>query len=153
MGSDPFLSRSDPVGRLVGMSAQHRGTLWKWMAVVIAAHLAVSVVHGSAHDGAHVTLSPAATFFVFAVILAGPLVGLALSWRNERLGSAIVAATMVGALVFGIVNHFVLHSPDQVSHVQAQWRLLFGTTAVLLAITEMAGAGLAVLLIRERRLS
>jgi len=31
------------------------------------------------------------------------------------------------------VNHFVLESPDHVAQVAAQWRVLFGTTAVLLA--------------------
>jgi hypothetical protein len=94
-----------------------------------------------------------ANLFVFVVILAGPVLGLALSWRAERLGSLIVALTMAGSLVFGVVNHFVLDSPDHVSQVEAQWRMIFGTTAMLLTITEMLGLGLAIRLIRVRRLS
>jgi hypothetical protein len=90
---------------------------------------------------------------VFIVILAGPLFGLALSWRAERLGGLIVALTMAGSLVFGLVNHFVLESPDHVSHVATQWRTLFGITAALLAITETLGMGFAVRLAYQRRLS
>ena len=36
---------------------------------------------------------------------------------------------------------FLLASPDHVSHVAPQWRPLFATTAVLLALTEAAGLG------------
>jgi hypothetical protein len=126
------------------------GSLWKWMAAAVLVHLLISMVHGAAHNGAHILMSPAANLFVFVVILAGPLVGLALSWRAERLGSLIVALTMAGSLVFGFVNHFLLESPDHVRYVEAQWRLLFGTTAALLAITEMLGLGLAIRLVRQR---
>jgi hypothetical protein len=44
----------------------------------------------------------------------------------------------------GFVNRFVLASPDHISQVDLQWRPLFGTTAVLLVITEALGIGLAV---------
>jgi hypothetical protein len=121
---------------------------WKWMAAVVLAHLLISIAHGSAHDGAHVPLSAAANLFVYVVILAGPLVGLAVSWRAERVGSVILALTMAGALVFGFVNHFVLDSPDNVSQVAAQWQTLFASTAVLLAITEALGLGLAMRRVR-----
>ena len=120
------------------------------MATVVLAHLVTSVVHGAAHGGAQIPMSIAANLFVFVVILAGPVLGLALSWRTKRLGSLIVALTMAGSLVFGFVNHFVLDSPDHVSRVEAQWRMIFGTTAVLLTITEMLGLGFAIRLIRVR---
>jgi len=121
------------------------------MASAVLLHLAISLVHGAAHTGAHVQMSPAANLFVFAVILAGPLAGLVLSWRSTQLGGLIVAITMAGALVFGLVNHFVLESPDHVRLVEAQWRMLFGTTAVLLALTEILGLGVAVRLVQEGR--
>ena len=119
------------------------------MAVAVLAHLVTSMVHGTAHGGAQIPMSLAANLFVFVVILAGPVVGLALSWRAERTGSLIVALTMAGSLVFGVVNHFVLDSPDHVSHVEAQWRMIFATTAVMLTITEMLGLGFAIRLIRR----
>jgi uncharacterized membrane protein len=50
---------------------------------------------------------------------------------------------MAGALIFGLVNHFVLDSPDHVAHVDPQFRGLFTITAVLLAMTEALGSALA----------
>jgi len=135
------------------MNKHADGPLWKWMATAVLAHLVTSVVHGAAHGGAQIPMSIVANLFVFVVILAGPVLGLALSWRAERLGSLIVALTMAGSLVFGVVNHFLLDSPDHVSQVEAQWRMIFGTTAMLLTITEMLGLGFAIRLIRVRRLS
>jgi hypothetical protein len=113
------------------------------LAAAVLAHLAISIAHGSAHTGAHVPLSPAANFFVYAVILAGPLVGLALLWPAARFGAWVIMLTMAGSLVFGVVNHFVLDSPDHVSQVDPQWRVLFAATAALLALVEAFGVGLA----------
>jgi len=109
--------------------------------------------HGAAHGGANVPLSAAANLFLFVVILAGPLAGLALTWRSARIGSGLIALTMAGALVFGVVNHFVFASPDHVAHVDAAWRPLFAATAVLLALTEALGCALAIGVVRERKLS
>jgi len=63
----------------------------------------------------------------------------------------LIALTMAGALVFGFVNHFVLSSPDHVAHVDPQWRPLFTTTAVLLALTEALGSGLAIQSLLRRK--
>jgi hypothetical protein len=104
-----------------------------------------------AHTQANVPLSLAANLFVYIVILAGPLIGLALTWWTPRLGGWLIALSMAGSLVFGLVNHFVLTSPDHVAHVDPQWRSLFATTAVLLAVTEALGVVLAArFLARER---
>jgi hypothetical protein len=122
-----------------------------WLTAAVLAHLAVSIVHGAAHAQAQVPLSRAANLFVFIVILAGPPIGLALMWRAERIGSWLVAVTMAGSLVFGIVNHFVLASPDHVAHVRAEWRPLFASTAALLAVTEALGLALAIGSLGSRR--
>src|SRR5262245_21383021 len=105
--------------------------VWTWLTAAVLAHFAVSIVHGLAHAGADVPLSPASNLFVLTVILAGPLIGLALTWIAPPLGVWIVAVTMAGSLVFGFVNHFVFASPDHVARVDPQWRLQFGTTAAL----------------------
>jgi hypothetical protein len=73
------------------------------------------------------------------VILAAPLAGLALSLVRRRAGGLVVAIAMAASLAFGVVNHFLIQSPDHVTHVAAQWRLLFTTTAVLLAVSESLG--------------
>jgi hypothetical protein len=119
------------------------------MGLAVAAHLVVSILHGAAHAGARVPLSPAANLFVFGVIFAGPLAGLALMWPAARIGSWLIGATMAASLVFGLVNHFVLASPDHVGHIDPEWRPLFATTAALLAVIEAAAAGLAIHVVRE----
>jgi hypothetical protein len=123
------------------------------MAAVVLVHLAVSIVHGAAHAEAQVPLSRAANLFVYVVILAGPLIGLALTWPAERIGGWIVAITMAASLIFGGVNHFVISGPDHVAHVDPASRSVFGITAVLLAVTEGLGSGLAIRVLRERKLS
>lgn len=107
---------------------------------VVLVHLAISVIHGAAHSGAGVALSAFQNAFVWVVIMAGPLVALGLIKSRPRLGGALLASTMGGALVFGIVYHFVIVSPDHVSHVASDtWRLPFQVTAMLLPIAEAAG--------------
>jgi hypothetical protein len=110
-----------------------------WLTAVVLTHLVVTFVHGAAHRGAAVGLGPLATIFVLVVIEVAPLAGLALSRIRPSLGGWIVAASMAGALVFGFVNHFVLISPDHVSHVAPDWRPLFAASAALLVVTEAAG--------------
>ena len=128
-------------------------TTWRWLTAAVLAHFIISLVHGSAHAQANVPLSRAGTLFVFIVILAGPLIGLALTWPAQRIGGALIAVTMTASLIFGVVNYFVLSSPDHVSHVEASWRPLFASTAALLAATEALGTGLAVRFTREMKIT
>jgi hypothetical protein len=116
---------------------------WALSAVVLV-HLAINIAHGQAHEGAQVPLSFAAALFVYIVILAGPLAGLALSVWRPVAGAWLVAATMAGALVFGLINHFIIAGPDHVGHVAAEWRTLFGVTAALLLVSEAAGVATAI---------
>ena len=122
---------------------------WMWLAVVVIAHLAISFVHGAAHAEANIEMSRPANLFVFVVILAGPLIGLAWTLRSRRTGAWLIAITMAASLVFGFVNHFLLAGADHVSHVDPDWQPLFAATAVVLAITEALGAALAVRVVRE----
>jgi hypothetical protein len=115
-------------------------TRGRLLAAVVLTHFAINVVHGRAHAGAVVPLSTFGTLFVVGVILVAPLVGLVV-WRwQPRLGGWLVAASMAGSLVFGLINHFVIAGADHVAHVAADWRLLFGVTAVLLVVCEAVGA-------------
>jgi hypothetical protein len=131
---------------------KHDGA-WTWLIAIVLAHLLISFAHGMAHARANVPLSLAANLFVYIVILAAPLVGLLLAWKARGIGSVVIALAMAGSFVFGLVNHFMLSSPDHVTHVDPQWRTLFTTTAVLLALTEALGAGLAIRVFRERQAS
>jgi hypothetical protein len=120
-----------------------RVTKWTIGGVVLL-HLAVAISHGSAHRAAGVALSPAAMAFVVVVIMIGPLAGLVWMYRNPRLGLRVIAVTMTGALLFGLVNHFVIPGADRVDHVVASARGWFKATAVLLVLTEGAGALLGI---------
>ncbi len=115
------------------------------LTLIVLIHLAVSLVHGATHARAGVTLSGAAMLFVFAVILAGPIVGLAVHrLALPRAGAWLIAATLGAALAFGLVNHFLIAGADHVSHVAGPWRIWFGATALLLVATEAIGSAAAV---------
>ena len=128
------------VGRVdqMGQVGRANGAL----AAVVFLHLVVSFIHGAAHSGAQVALGTAGTVFVYVVILAGPLAGLAAAFRSPQTGGAIVAMTMAGALIFGLVNHFIISGADHVAHVAPAWRTLFASTAALLVIIEAAGTAI-----------
>jgi hypothetical protein len=108
----------------------------------VVLHFIVTAVHGSAHDGAAVEQGRAAMAFIFLVIIAGPLVGLAWMWLNPRAGARLIGITMAASLLFGLINHFIIPGADRVDHVAAAWRGLFGVTAVVLALIEAFGAAL-----------
>jgi hypothetical protein len=114
------------------------------LAAVVLLHLAVTLVHGSAHAAAGVHLSPASLAFVLVVIEVGPVVGLVWMRANPRSGARLIALTMTGALLFGLLNHFVIRGADHVDYVAASSRAWFAATAALLVITEAAGAILAI---------
>ncbi len=108
-------------------------------------HFGVTAVHGFAHAGAKVAISPASMVFVFAVILIGPIMGLIIQRAGlSRGGAWAIAVMMTAALAFGMVNHFLIPGTDHVSRVAEPWRLLFGVTAVLLILAEAFGAAVAV---------
>src|SRR4029453_2897410 len=109
------------------------------LTAVVLLHLAITIAHGQAHAGAAIPLPLASTLFVYIVILAGPLLGLALARWRPVAGAWLVAASLAGALLFGLVNHFRLPAPDHVNHVDARWRTLFSVTALLLIVSEAAG--------------
>jgi len=124
---------------------------WRWLALLVGGHLVICILHGIAHDGGRVAMSLAGNLFVYAVVLAGPIVGLALAWGQPGPGGWLIAATMLGSLLFGIANHFVLDSPDHVLHVARDWRPVFGATALLLAVSEALGACVALFVARGRQ--
>lgn len=110
------------------------------LSVVVILHLVVTLAHGWAHSAAAVPLGWLSLAFVIVVIQAAPLIGLAWMWRNPLAGARLIGLAMSASLLFGLINHFVIPSPDHVDHVTAQWRPLFVSTAILLVLTEAVGA-------------
>lgn len=125
------------------MSERHR-SLDGLLILVVLAHLAVTVLHGRAHMGAVVPVSTVANFFILSVIVVAPLVGAVVLWFFSVQGGAwLLALSLAASLIFGVVNHFILESPDHVARIVSEWKGLFTITAVLLALTEALGSGLA----------
>ena len=126
------------------MSARNR-FLDGLLILVVLAHLAVTVLHGRAHAGAAVPMSTAANLFIIAVIVIAPLAGAVVLWFfSPQAGAWLLALSLGAAFMFGVVNHFILESPDHVARIASDWKGLFTVTAVLVALTEALGSGLAV---------
>jgi hypothetical protein len=119
-------------------------TSTRWATALVTTHLAVNLIHGAAHSGAGVPITALQNAFVWIVILIGPLVALWLIRTRRRFGAELLALTMGGALVFGLVNHFIIDSVDHVSQVtHSTWRLPFQASAVVLLLLEAAGVWIA----------
>ncbi|MCU1267612.1 MAG: hypothetical protein JWM21_3930 [Acidobacteria bacterium] len=108
---------------------------------LVLGHALVATVHGLAHQRLAIELTVAQELFILIIITLAPLASMFLLWtRLRRVGGAILLLSMLGSLVFGAVNHFMITSPDHVQHLaQGTWRLPFQITAVLLAVTEIIG--------------
>jgi len=115
-----------------------RGSL---VAIVII-HCVVALWHGAAHVSIPVPLTGTQMAFVAIVIIVLPLVGAGLLWSNQKVLAAwLIALTMLASLLFGLINHFMLDSPDYVMAVpEHAWRYTFVLSAALVAVTESIGA-------------
>ncbi len=122
-----------------------------WIAIAVVAHLVVNVVHGQAHTSLKVGLSTWQNIYVVTVILLAPLVALALSFtRYARAALWLLLVSMLGALIFGVCYHYVIISPDHVSHLPpGDARGMFRTTALLLVLTEIFGTLVAAIALRK----
>jgi hypothetical protein len=122
-----------------------------WVTIVVLAHLVVNLLHGNAHTSLGVGLSSWQTAYVLSVILLAPLLALVLSFtRYARAGLWLLLLSMLGSLIFGFLYHYIIISPDHVSHLPAgDARGLFRMTAVLLLITEALGVVVAALALHQ----
>src|SRR5262245_61848810 len=93
-GPSRGLSRFEGVARLKCMGRDKQRLA---LAAVVLLHLAVSMAHGSVHTSAGVDLSAPALVFVVAVIIAGPLIGLAWMWVNPLAGTRLIGIAMAAS--------------------------------------------------------
>ena len=114
----------------------------KYATAIVVAHLLVNLVHGLAHRDVHVGLPPLDSIFVVVVVLASPLLAMALVWTTKkRIGLILLSLSMFGSLLFGFYHHFLVASPDHVRLQPASaWGIAFVLTAYGLLITEAIGA-------------
>ena len=114
-------------------------------ALVVLVHTVVVLLHGAAHLQLKIELNWWAKIYVVSVVGIGPIIGLSfLKSSRQRTGALILFLTMIGALAFGLWNHFITQGADHVMHLQAgPWRFPFQVTAGLLACSELAGVVVA----------
>jgi hypothetical protein len=122
---------------------------------VVWLHVLVAILHSVAHVEMHVL--PASFFdyaFIVVVILIAPVVALFLLKNAplSRLGALLLFLSMLGALLYGLVNHFLLPGADNATHMSpGVWQLPFLVTSYLLLVLEAAGSVIGVwsLFVRE----
>jgi hypothetical protein len=121
--------------------------------VSVLAHLVVSIVHGRAHERLSVGLSNWQNLYVLIVIVIAPLLAMVLIWtRLAHFGLLLLVLSMAASLIFGIAYHYVVISPDHVSHLPpGDAHGLFRTTALLLVVTELFGIVIGLWGLRESR--
>jgi hypothetical protein len=93
---------------------------------IVIFHAIAHALHGLAHVQIPVPLSLLQSTFIITVIFLAPIIAAVLLWKKfDRIGSWLLLGSMVGAILFGVYNHFIVMSPDQVSQVSfTGWGLL-----------------------------
>jgi len=119
--------------------------------VVVAIHFFVVVLHSIAHQLLSVNASPAQLAFIVPVIILAPVVAGVMLPKFERFGTVLLTASMIGSFVFGVYYHFIAETIDHVAHVAQLephfWSQMFVATSYLLAISELLGAIVGILLL------
>ena len=108
----------------------------------VIVHLVASLWHGSAHTHLGIELSTQQTLFIYLVIIIAPVIAGILVWtRCVSIGLWVFFLAMLGSFLFGVYHHYVLVSPDNISHLppgtpQAHSRFI--TSAGLIALIDLA---------------
>jgi hypothetical protein len=124
--------------------APDRSALVGFAIGIALVHFAMNLAHAIAHTHLSIELNAFQKIFVAAVIVLAPLYAAYLIWKGKmRVGGALLALSMAGALVFGVYYHFVLSGPDHVTHINLpispDMRDTFDVSAMLLAVFECLG--------------
>jgi hypothetical protein len=111
--------------------------------LIVVVHHIVSILHGEAHERLGVGLAPWQWAYVYSVITIAPVVAVVLYWtRWRQWGALLLGISMLGALVFGVIFHFIHESNDHVSHLPTgDAQTLFVATAIALVPIEALAAG------------
>ena len=105
------------------------------------AHFVVMVLHGHAHEELGVSLTPGQNAYVVIVIAITPLFAMVLLWtRYVRMGQVLLVVSMAGSLIFGVLYHYLVLSPDHIFYIPpGDAAGMFRLTALLLMLTELFG--------------
>src|SRR6059036_2726005 len=110
----------------------------RYLIALVLAHFIVTLVHATAHFALEIVPAGIDLVFIIGVILIGPLVALVILRFNPPLAAGLLAVLMGASLVYGIVSHFLVPGPDNVTFLGSQtWTVLFVATAFLLGVLEI----------------
>jgi hypothetical protein len=120
---------------------------------IVIIHAIAHGLHGLAHQKIPIPLSLFQSLFIGIVILLAPIIAAVLLWTQfSRLGSWLLLSSMIGAIAFGIYNHYIFISPDHVSHVAfTDWGMLFQITAILTLIIDGLGCWISILALKTNQ--
>ena len=108
----------------------------------VIVHLVASLWHGSAHTHLGIELSTQQTLFIYLVIIIAPVIAGILVWtRYASIGLWVFFLAMLGSFLFGVYHHYMLASPDNISHLPPgtpQSHSHFVTSAGAIALIELA---------------
>ncbi|MGL4881755.1 MAG: hypothetical protein ACRC8K_11895 [Waterburya sp.] len=124
--------------------------------LLVVFHFIVTGVHGIAHQIIPVPISALQYLFIVPIITLAPVVAVVMLQNNfSKTGAVLLLCSMLGALIFGIYNHFIVISPDHISQIPAtSWGQIFKITTVLLAISETLGVVIGLWgVIQQRKLA
>ncbi|MGI9285866.1 MAG: hypothetical protein ACR2P1_10800 [Pseudomonadales bacterium] len=116
--------------------------------VLVLAHHGIAYFHGAAHDQLQIPMATWQNVFINVVILVVPLIGVVLLWTKwSRWGLFGIMWAMIGALIFSIMHHYMLQSPDHISHlpageahIHASFIWTASATAILEGLAAVAAA-------------
>ena len=113
--------------------------------MVVAVHTFINVGHAVAHQNLGIEMAEWQNVFILIVLGLTPILAAVLLWTSYlRLGVQLLAASMVGAFVFGTYYHFIAISADHVAHLpDGDLQGLFRSTAVSLPISQFLGVVVA----------
>lgn len=118
----------------------------------VLVHLGISTIHGAAHRGATVGLTTFGNAYVVVVITLAPLVAAVLLFTRLRaIGALLLALSMLGSFSFGFWYHFLSSTNDNVAEVHGPWHFTFLWSAIALAMVELAGVLIAVMICRAAK--
>jgi hypothetical protein len=116
-------------------------SLQRFGIAVVALHFLIGLAHGMAHSRLHIDMNLWQNVYILLVITLLPLISGFLLWQSSsKRGFLLLLASTLGALIFGGYYHFIAVGADNVTALGLHsWAPPFQMTAVLLAITELAG--------------
>jgi hypothetical protein len=128
----------------------------KYAILVVSLHIAISVVHGTAHQQVGVAISTFQYIYVIAVTFVAPVaaaVMLLLKNTNFQHGGAwLLVASMFGSLLFGVFYHMLVPGSDNIFTVMhGHWSVIFSSTALLLAIVDGAGCWVGARILKSQK--